>query len=246
MAKSRKRQLPAWVTSVAVTALLFATHPADGTGQVPVACDADLVGTLRLPEIRTSAAKSPLRVAPASDAKVVITLPPDITVPLLDRSDGWFAVSYRDRDRNRRLYVSAGDADGPSQTSLAPSQVQAQEWANAHARACDRVEGARFAVRSFAAAGVIAGLTSIIWHVYIEDDEHYGTGFAAWSAISVVSLVGAVYKTIGLTKAKNAVRELGGPSFAGAGSLPGFGGVSADLRFDADMRRLALVAKWRP
>ena len=246
MAKSRKRQHPAWITSVAVAALLPAIHPADGTGQVPVACDADLLGTLRLPEVRTSAAKAPLRVAPASDAKVVITLPPDITVPLLDRTDGWFAVSYRDRDRNRRLYVSAGDADGPSQTSLAPSQVQAQEWANSHARACDRVAGARFAVRSFAAAAVFAGLTSIIWHVYIEDDEHYGTGFAVWSAVSVVSLVGAVYKTIGLANAKKAVRELGGPSFARAGSLPGLAGVSADLRFDAGMRRLAFLATWRP
>ena len=132
MARSTKLRLPTWVTPVAVTALLFAFRPADATGQVPVSCDADLLGTLRLPEIRTSAARAPLRVAPAGDAKVVITLPSDIKVPLLDQSDGWFAVSYRDRDRNRRLYVSAED-------------------------------------------------------VYVEDDEHYGTGFAVWSGISVVS-----------------------------------------------------------
>lgn len=245
MAGSRNRQLPTWVAAVAVTGLLLATRPADGAGQ-GVACDVDLLGALQLPVIRTSAAKAPLRVAPESDARVVITLPPDIKVALLDRSDGWFAVSYRDRDRNRRLYVSEQDAEGPSQASLSPRQIQVLEWANEHARACDRVAGARFAVKSLAAAAVIAGLTSIIWHVYIEDDDHYGTGFAVWSSVSVASLVGVAYKAIGLSHAKKDVAELGGPSFAGASAPYGRGGVGADLRFDAATRRLAVVATWRP
>ena len=155
-------------------------------------------------------------------------------------------MSYRHRDRNRRLYVSGQDAEGPSPASLAPRQVQAQEWAAAHALACERVAGTRFAARSFAAGAVIAGLTSIIWHVYIEDDTHYGTGFAIWSGISIVSLVGAAYKFIGLGQAKKAVRELGWPSLAGAGFVPGSADVSGDLRFDAGTKRLAFVATWRP
>lgn len=244
MTKSKRTHLPARAASIAAGIVLLATSAEDGGAQ-GVACDVDLLGALQLPEIRTSAAKAPLRVAPERDARVVITLPPDIRVALLGQSDEWFTVSYRHSDRNRRLHVSAQDAEGPSQASLAPRQIRAQEWAAAHAQGCDRVAGARFGVKSFAAASVIAGLTSIIWRVYIEDDDHYGTGFAVWTGISIASLVGVVYKTIGLSHARKALAELGSPSFSGTGSRPGPAGVGAGLRFDASPGRLAAVATWR-
>lgn len=245
MTRSREPQHPTWVTSFAIGAVLLACVPVDGAGQ-DVACDVNLIGALQLPEITTSSAKSPLRVAPDGDARVAVTLPPDINVALLDQSDEWFVVGYQDSDMNRRLYVSTQDAEGPSQVSLAPRQLQAQEWAIAHGQACERVAGQRFAVRSLAAASVFAGLTSIIWHVYVEDDEHYGTGFGVWSSISVVSLVGAVYKGFSLSRAKKTLTEIGSPSFMNAGSLAGFGEVQADFRFDAAATRLAVVATWRP
>lgn len=245
MAESTRLQPLTWLTSIAVGAGLLAPFPADGSGQ-GVGCHASLAGTLPLPEIRISAAKAPLRVSPRPDAKAVVSLPPDIEVALLDQVEGWYVVGYRDGDRNRRLYVAAQDAEGPSAASLDPRQVRAQEWATAHTLACERIAGERLAVRSLAAATVIAGLTSIIWHVYVEDDDYYGTGFAVWSGISVGSLVGAVYKAFGLTRAKRALRDLGPPSSTGAGTPLHLVRLGGDLRFDTGMKRLELVATWRP
>ena len=244
MDESTRLQLFPWLASIAVVAGLLAFVPTDGSGQV--ACNASLTGTLPLPEIRISAAKAPLRVSPRPDAKTIVSLPPDIEVALLDESDGWYVVGYRDGDRNRRLYVAVQDAEGPAAASLEPRQVRAQEWAAAHTLACERVAGERRAVRSLAAAAVIAGLTSIIWHVYIDDDDYFGTGFAVWSGISVGSLVGAVYKAFGLSRARRALRDLGSPSSASAGTQQRLVGLGADLRFDTGMKRLALVATWHP
>lgn len=244
MAESTRLQPFPWLASIVVGAGLLASFPVHGTGQV--ACNSSLTGTLPLPEIRTSAAKVPLRVSPRQDAKTIVSLPPDIEVPLLDESDGWYAVGYRDGDRNRRLYVAAQDAEGPAAASLQPRQVRAQEWATAHTLACERIAGERRVVRSLAAATAVAGLTSIIWHVYIDDDDYYGTGFAVWSGISVGSLVGAVYKAFGLSRAKGALRDLGSPSYAGAETPSRLVRLGGDLRFDTGMKRLALVATWRP
>lgn len=245
MAESTRLQSFAWLTSIAVGAGLLASLPADGTGQ-EVACDARLTGTLALPEIRISAAKAPLRVSPEPDARTVVSLPPDIEVALLDRMDEWYVVGYRDGDRNRRLYVAARDAEGPAAASLDPRQVRAQEWATAHTLACERIAGEKRAARSLAAAGAFAGLTSIIWHKYIDDDDYYGTGFAVWSGISVGSFVGAVYKAFGLRSARKALRDLGPPSATADGTDSRVVRLEADLRFDMGMNRLALVAAWRP
>ena len=133
--------------------------------------------------------------------------------------------------------------------SLEPHQVQVQEWAAAHTRACEKIAGERFATRSLAAATAIAGLSSVIWHVYVDDDDYYGTAFAMWSEISVASLVGTVYKAFGLSRANRALADLGPPSSVGGRPLrplPGVGGARADLLFDAATRRLAVVATWRP
>ena len=245
MARSTKTQLSRGIIPIAAGATLLAFFPLGGTGQ-NLPCDADLAAALDLPEVRTSAARAPLRVEPSRNAKVVVTLPPDIRVSLLEESDGWFAVRYRDRDRHRRLYVSAQDVEGPSQASLEPRHAAAQEWAAAHTRACERIAGERFVVRSLAAATVVAGLTSIIWHVYIDDDDRYGTAFGIWTGVSLVSLAGTIYKAFGLSRAKRSLAELGPPSIAGGGSLPGPAGISADLRLDTGMKRIALVATWRP
>ena len=112
----------------------------------------------------------------------------------------------------------AQDAEGPSQASLEPRHVAAQEWAAAHTRACERIAGERFVARSLAAATVVAGLTSIIWHVYVDDDDHYGTAFGIWTGVSVASLMGTVYKAFTLSRAKRELRDLGPPSFTGAGT----------------------------
>lgn len=245
MAGSTRTQLSRWSASVAVGAAVLASFPADGTAQ-GIPCDAGLAPALNLPEVRTSAAKAPLRVEPGRSAKVFVTLPPDIRVGLLDESDGWFAVRYRDGDTHRRLYVSAGDVEGPSQASLDPRRVAAQEWAAAHTRACERIAGDRLVVKSLAAATVVAGLTSIIWHKYIDDDEHYGTAFGIWTSVSVLALAGTVYKAFGLIRAKRSLAELGPPSVTRDGLVAGPGSVRADLRFDAAARRLAVVATWRP
>ena len=245
MARSTRKQLSGGITTIAVGAALLASFPADGAGQ-GIPCDASLAAPMDLPEVRTSAAKAPLRVEPSRNARVVVTLPPDIRVGLLDESDGWFAVRYRDRDSHRRLYVSAQDVDGPAQASLEPRHIAAQEWAAAHTRACERIAGERFLVRSLAAATVVAGLTSIIWHAYVDDDDRYGTAFGIWTGVSVASLVGTVYKAFGLSRAKKSLKDLGPPSSAGAGTGPRLLGMGADLRFDTGTRRLALVATWRP
>ena len=246
MAQSTRRQLPKWVTSIAVGAGLLASFPSDGTGQ-GIACDADQIAALPVPEIRTSAAKAALRVAPEPDGKVVVTLPPNIGVPLLDQVDGWFVVNYRDRDKYRRLYVSTQDAEGPSAASLGADQLQAQEWTAAHTRICERIGREEFARNSLFVGTAIAGLTSVIWHLYVDDDEHYGTAFAVWSGISVAALVGTVYKSFGLYRAHRELENFGGfPSFADGGFLPSTGGARADLLFDAATRRLAVVASWRP
>ena len=245
MAGSTRKQLARGITSVAAGAALLVSFPADGTGQ-GIPCDASVAAPLELPEIRTSAARAPLREEPSRDANVVVTLPPDIRVALLDESDGWYTVRYRDRDSHRRLYVSAKDAEGPSQASLEPRHVAAQEWAAAHTRACERIAGERFVARSLAAATVVAGLTSIIWHVYVDDDDHYGTAFGIWTGVSVASLVGTVYKAFVLRRAKRELRDLGPPSFAGAGTPSRLARLGGDLRFDTGMKRLALVATWRP
>ena len=245
MAGSTRRQLVAGITSIAVGAALLVSFPADGVGQ-GIPCDASLAPPLELPEVLTSATRAPLREEPSRDANVVVTLPPDIRVDLLDESDGWFAVRYRDRDRHRRLYVSARDAEGPSRASLEPRQVAAQEWAAAHTRACERIAGERFVARSLAAATVVAGLTSIIWHVYVDDDDHYGTAFGIWTGVSVASLMGTVYKAFVLSRAKRELRDLGPPSFTGAGTLPRLVRLGGELRFDARMRRIELVAAWHP
>jgi len=224
---------------------MLASFPADGTAQA-ISCDASLAAALDLPEVRTSVAKAALRVEPSRNAKVVVTLPPDIPVSLLDESDGWFTVRYRDRDRHRRLYVSAQDVEAPSLASLEPRQVAAQEWAASHTRACERIARESFLVRSLAAATVVAGLTSIIWHVYIDDDARYGTAFGIWTGVSVASLAGTVYKAFGLSRARKSLAELGPPAVTGGGLAAGPGSARADLRFDAATRRLALVATWRP
>lgn len=246
MAESTRPQLVARRTSIVVGAGLLAFFPADGSGQ-DVACDVSLAGTVPLPEIRISAAKAPLRVSPGPDARAVVSLPPDIAVALLGQSDEWYAVGYRDGDRNRRLYVAARDAEGPAPESVDSRQIRAQEWATAHTLACERIAGERRAVRSLAAATVVAGLTSIIWHVYIDDDDYYGTGFAVWTGISVGSLLGTVYKAFGLGRARRTLRDLGPPSYAGgAGTLPRRLRLEGDLRFDTGRGRLAAVATWRP
>lgn len=242
MARRGRRRFRRCAAALAVGAGLAAALPPDSAGQV-IACDDDMIGSLRLPEIRTSAARVPLREAPESDARVVVTLPPDIALPLLAEVDGWFLVNHRHGGAYRRLYVSARDARHTSAERPGPRQVQVQEWAAAHALACERIAGQRFAVKSFAAAAVVAGLTSIIWRVYIEDDDHYGTGFGVWTAVSIVSLVGAVYKGYALSRAKKALADLGAPSFAGGGATTGL--PRADLRFDPVTGRLAVVAAWR-
>ena len=246
MAQSTRRQLPKWVTSIAVGAGLVASFPSDGAGQ-GIACDADQIAALPVPEIRISAAKAPLRVAPEPDGKVVVTLPTNIGVPLLDQADGWFMVNYRDRNEYRRLYVSTQDAEGPSAASLGADQVQAQEWTAAHTRICEKIGRERLARNSLLAGTMIAGLTTVIWHVYVDDDEHYGTAFAVWSGISVAALVGTVYKSFGLSRARKDLADFGGlPSFAGGDFMPSIGGARADLLFDAATRSLAVVASWRP
>ena len=245
MAESTRLKSFAWLPSIAVGAGLFAFLPAGGTGQ-EVACDARLNGTLSLPEIRISAARAPLRVSPEPDARTVVSLPPDIEVALLHRTDEWYVVGYRDGDRNRRLYVAVQDAEGPAAASLDPQQVRAQEWATAHTLACERIAGEKRAVRSLAAAAAFAGLTSIIWHKYIDDDDYYGTGLAVWSGISVGSFVGAVYKAFGVRSARKALRDLGPPSSTAGGLASRLVRLEPDLRFDTGMNRLALVAAWRP
>ena len=245
MTRSTRPQLPIWVTSIAVVAGLLASFPSDGVGQ-GVSCDSDLISGLPLPHVRISAAKAPLRVAPEPEGKIAVSLPPDISVALLEQSDGWFLVNYQDRDKYRRLYVSTMDAEGPAAASLDANQVQTQKWAIAHTRICEQIAGHRFAAKSFATAMVVAGLTTVIWRVYIEDVDHYGTAFALWSTASVASLVGTIYKSLRLTRAKRQLADLGSPtSFTGGGLMPGFGGARADLQFDAATRRLAVVAIWQ-
>ena len=244
MAQSSRPQIRKWVTSIAVGACLLASFPSDGAGQGNP-CDADPIAAL--PEIRTSAAKAPLRVAPEPDGKVVVTLPPNIKVALLDQVDGWFVVNYRDRNRYRRLYVSTQHAEGPSAANLDADQLQAQEWTAAHTRICEKIAGERFAAKSLAATTVAAGLTAIIWHVYIDDEDYYGTAFTVWSGMSVAALAGTVYKSLGLRNAKGELADLGSPpSFLDGGSLAGIGGARADLLFDVATRRLAIVGSWRP
>lgn len=225
---------------------MLVSLPSDGIGQA-IPCGADLKDFMSLPEIRTSAAKAALRVAPESDAKAVVTLPPDIELSLLDQSGEWLAVGYRDRNGYRRLYLSSQDAEDPAAAGLGPRQIQAQKWATAHAKGCEEIARQNFAAKSFAVASVVAGLTSIIWHVYVDDDDHYGTAFAVWTGISAASLVGTVYKALLLRRARGELTNLGGPpSFAHAGAPPGPGGAGVDLRFDAGTGRVAIVATWRP
>lgn len=242
MARRVRHRIRRCAPGFAVGACLVALSAPDIAGQA-IPCDDNLIGSLRLPEIRTSAARVPLREAPESDARVVVTLPPDIALPLLAEEDGWFLVNHRHGGAYRRLYVSTRDAQLSSAASAGPRQAQVQEWAAAHSLACERIAGQRFAVKSFAAAAVVAGLTSIIWRVYIEDDDHYGTGFGVWTAVSIVSLVGAVYKGYALSRAKKALADLGAPSFAAGGATAGL--PRPDLRFDPVTGRLAVVAAWR-
>ena len=242
MARRGRRRIRRGAPGFAVGACLVALSAPDIAGQA-IPCDDDLIGSLQLPDIRTSAARAPLRVAPEPDAKVVVTLPADIAVPLLEELDGWFLVNHRHGGGYRRLYVSARDAELSSAEGPGPRQAQVQEWAAAHSLACERIAGQRFAVKSFAAAAVVAGLTSIIWRVYIEDDDHYGTGFGVWTAVSIVSLVGAIYKGYALSRAKKSLADLGAPSFAAGGATAGL--PRADLRFDPVTGRLAVVAAWR-
>lgn len=246
MARSTTHQLTPWFAVPAVAVGLLASFASDGAAQ-GLACDTDHIGSLPMPEVRVSGSKAAFRAAPEPDAKVVITLPRDIRVPLLDRSDEWYVVGYRDRDRYRRLFVSVEEAEGPPAANLEPHQVQVQEWATSHTRTCERIAREAFATKSLAVATVAAGLTSIVWHVYVDDDDHYGTAFAVWTGIAAASLVGTVYKALVLGRVKGELADLGGPpSFARGGGSPAIGPLRGDLLVDAARRRLAVVATWRP
>ena len=262
MVTATRRQLRTWVAASIGTGLL--AFPSHGASQ-PVTCDADLMPALPIPELRISAAKAELRVAPESDGKVVVTLPQDIGVPLLGQHDGWFIVNYRDGNRYRRLYVSSLAGEGPSAADYGPRHVAAQRWSDAHSRICGKISGRRTAARSFVGGALLAGVSAVIWRVFVKDDDdfhfddgyghtwnfesdnRYGTAIAVWTAMSAGAFVGAVYQGIRLRRAKEELSDLGRPRMdTGGVLLPGFGGARGDLLFDTATRRPGVVVTWRP
>ena len=263
MVTATGRQLRTWVTACRIAAGLLA-FPSLGTSQ-PATCDADLLPALPVPELRISAAKAELRMAPESDGKVAVTLPQDITVPLLGQYDGWFVVNYRDRNRYRRLYVSSLAAEVPSAKDYGPRHFAAQRWSNAHSRICGKISRARTATRAFAGGALLAGVSAIIWRAYVKDDDgfsfddgnghawefetdnRYGTVLAVWTAMGVGAFLGAVYQGIRLRQAGEELSDLGWPRLnTGGVLLPGFGGARGDLLFDTATGRQAVVLTWQP
>lgn len=246
------------VAASSLAAGLFA-FPSHGAGQAAT-CDADLLPSLPLPELRISAPKAELRVAPKSDGKVVITLPQDVEVPVLGRHNGWFAVNYLTENRYRRLYMSAAAAEPPPTTDYGPGHAAAQRWSTSHSRICGKISGARTATISFVGAALLAGTATLVWKVVVdkeiplEEDGYYAwseTGnsylLAIWAGIGVGALAGAVYQGIRLRRANNELADLGWPSLNNGGVLlPGLGRARGDLVYHPATGRRALVVNWQP
>lgn len=253
------RQLRRRATGCCVAAGLFA-FPSHGASQA-VTCDADLLPALPVPELRISAPKAELRVAPESDGKVVITLPQDVEVPVLGRHDGWFVVNYRDENRYRRLYMSAQAAEPPPATNYRPGHIAAQRWSDSHSRICGKISGAKTATASFAGAALLAGAATVVWRKYVDEEVRnvkdgvelieetggrYRPVLALWTALSMGAVAGAVYQGIRLWRANNELAELGWPRFNNGGvPLPGFGRARGDLVYHPATGRQALVVNWQ-
>ena len=253
------RQRRRWVTACRVAAGLFA-FPSHGASQAAT-CHADLLPALPVPELRISAPKAELRVAPESDGKVVVTLPQDIEVPVLGRHNGWFVVNYRHANRYRRLYLAAHAAELPATTDYHPEQIAAQRWSDSHSRICGRVSAARTAAGSFAASALLAGVGAVVWHVFVDNEirlvrdgvewteetgGRYRPVMAVWAAVSVGAIAGAVYQGIRLWRANNELAELGWPRLNNGGlPLRGLGGARGDLLLDAATGRQGVLVTWQ-
>lgn len=248
-----------WVTACCVVACVF-SFASHGTSQ-EITCDADLLPPLPIPDLRISAPKAELRVAPESDGKVVITLPQDADVPVLGRHNGWFVVNYRNENRYRRLYLSADAAEFPPTTLHPPGRIAAQRWSDSHSRICGKIWRARTATQSFAAGALLAGVGALVWHVFVDDEirnadgdfelveetsGHYRPVMAVWAALSVGAMVGAVYQGIRLWKANDELGELGWPRLNNGGvPLRGLGGARGDLLLDAATGRQGVLVTWQ-
>lgn len=259
MVGTTRPQLRIRVAACSIAAGFFA-FPSHGAGQA-VTCDADLLPVLPVPELRISAPKAELRVAPKSDGKVVITLPQDVEVPVLGRHNGWFVVDYLNENRYRRLYMSAAAAESPPTTDYGPGHTAAQRWSNSHSRICGKISGARAAKRSFVGAALLAGTATLVWQVFVDKEirlekngvawtetaDRYRPVLAVWAGISVGALAGAVYQGIRLRRANNELADLGWPSLNNGGVLlPGLGRARGDLVYHSATRRQALVVNWQP